>query len=198
MEYYRNYGTGNEYVETNQADIDYPSDAAICLTCAVRPSTQLPQSSMPFMPNSDSGITDHSSDERYFITSIDRNNKLGLQAFIYWLENNNITYKWVMGKFDGKHEYSFVINARNWDKVRNSGFISRQDWVLYLWPHAYGYARYGVDARRATMYATHSAETHELGVFVAINAIDHDDYDEWSYDVDADQYYVTKTKEQLK
>jgi len=176
------------HIETVQADIDYSAD---CKTCSIPSRLVLP---LPDgnMTGTDQGITEHSTDERYVIVAIDRQTKLGKQVFEAWLKSENIGFKPLLGKYKGTVEYSYIINVRNWIKVRDSGFVSNQTSVLYLWSHAYGFADYGIDARKATLYNTATGFGADLGPFVAINADELKDYDDWSFDISTDTYYVVK------
>ena len=176
------------HTETIQAHIDYPTD---CKTCSIPSKLVLP---LPDgnMTGTDQGITEHSTDERYVIVAIDRQTKLGKQVFEAWLKSENIGFKPLFGKYNGVIEYSYIINVRNWIKVRDSGFVSNQSAVLYLWSHAYGYAAYGIDARKATLYNAATGFGADLGPFVAINANELQDYPDWSFDLSTDTYYVVK------
>lgn len=185
-------GTGT-MINTDTSSIDYPADSHSCSTCIVPYHFDLPQAKDAIDADiSLSGIWSHSSDERYFIAAIDRQTKLGKGLFIKWLEENHIGYKPLLGKYDGVTEYSFIINARDWKQVLHSGFINRQNQVLYLWSNAYGYGKYGSDNRKATMYDMHTGIGTDIGVMVAINKTDLIDYDNWSYDINSDQYYTIK------
>jgi len=179
------------HIETVQADIDYPAKTVSCATCSIPSKLVLP---LPdgIMTGTDQGIVAHSTDERYVIVAIDRQTKLGKQVFEEWLKSENINFKPLLGKYSGVIEYSYIINVRNWIKVRDSGFVSNQSAVLYLWSHAYGYADYGIDARKATLYNTASGFGADLGPFVAINTSELDAFDDWSFDISTDTYYVVK------
>lgn len=150
----------------------------------------LPQSSV-FVAGD---IQNHSSDERYFIMATDRQTKLGRELFEKWLNNANIGFKPLIGRFENQKEYSYIFNVRHWVGVRDSGFVTRQKYALYL--TSYG-VKYGVEAREAILYDLRSGEAKPLGAFVAINDSELDQYKNWSFDISDDRYYVVKTKEQL-
>lgn len=180
------------HIETDPHDIDFPADTEFCLTCAIPSRLDVPQASGE-LTHTDEGIVGHSSDERYVIVAIDRQTKLGKQVFEAWLKDLNIGYKPLLGKYKGEVQYSYIVNARDWKVVRMSGFVSRQESILYLWPHAYGYVEYGIDARKATLYDLATHEAIDLGPFIAVNTSEIDTvYKDWSYDINHDQYYAVK------
>lgn len=150
-------------------------------------TVELPQTTSDFV--GDEGIQQYSTDERYFIVSVDNNYHT---EFSEWLAIEQIGHKLLLGSYKHTVDYSFIINARDWHKVRDSGFINNQECVLYLWSHAYGYVKYGVNARMATMYNLVTGETTELGCFVAINDSDASKYDGWTYDIANKQFYTCK------
>lgn len=141
----------------------------------------LEQSVEPFKPLAAGGISDHSSDERYFITSIDNLSAENMKAFTSFLVANGIGYKAAMGRYEGETEFSWVINARDWDKVKFSGFINRQDAILYLYPISYGYSRYGRKARRAVLIDLWGNPDTELGTFQPVNESDLSESENWTY-----------------
>lgn len=139
------------------------------------------------------GIQEHSSDERYVVFSVSSSDDI--TAMHIYLNKNDIGYKPVIGKFKNAYEASFIINARDWEKVYQTNLLKDQEYVLYLWPHAYGYAEYGLTCRKASLYTLATGDMTDLGCLVAINAGDLDRYQDWTYDIHANQYYVVKTKE---
>lgn len=149
-------------------------------------TVELPQTTSDFV--GDGGIQQYSTDERYFIVEADNGNHV---EFSKWLAVMHIGHKLLLGSYKGEVDYSFLINARDWHKVRDSGFINNQECILYLWSHAYGYVNYGVNARMATMYYLKTGDTIPLGCFVAVNADDANDCD-WTYDIETKQFYVCK------
>lgn len=139
------------------------------------------------------GIQEHSSDERYVIFSVtDDINVFGMHNY---LQMHSIGYKKLIGKFEGQYECSFIINVRDWEKVLESNLLTDQLYVLYLWPHAYGYAEYGLTSRKASLYTLATGAMLDLGCLVAINADELDQYQDWTFDIDAGRYYVIKTKD---
>lgn len=192
------------YIPTEPKDIDYPADAD-CPTCSLPSRLTLPQSQTS-LTGTDGGITEHSTDERYFIIEPDKQGAKGKAEFEAWLTSNNIGFKPLIGKWQGKIAFSYIINARDWLRVRDSGYVTKQEYLLYLWPHAYGYTEFGVDARKATLYdlgghlpdKTWTLDTanngyyKDLGVLIAINNSDLDYFADWSYDINHDQYYAVR------
>lgn len=138
------------------------------------------------------GIQEHSSDERYVIFSVTDDKAFNMNNY---LRMHSIGHKKLIGKFEGQYEYSFIINVRYWEKVYQTNLLKDQESVLYLWPHAYGYAEYGLTSRKASLYTLATGDMTDLGCLVAINAGDLDRYQDWTYDIRSDQYYVIKTKE---
>lgn len=139
------------------------------------------------------GIQEHSSDERYVIFSVTSSDDM-LAMHIY-LDENNIGYKPLIGRFKNAYEASFIINVRDWEKVYQTNLLKDQESVLYLWPHAYGYAEYGLTCRKASLYTLATGARIDLGCLVAINAGELEHYQDWTYDIHSDQYYVIKTKD---
>lgn len=138
------------------------------------------------------GIQEHSSDERYVIFSVTDDKVFNMHNY---LRMHSIGNKKLIGKFNGVYECSFIINVRDWEKVLESNLLTDQICVLYLWPHAYGYAEYGLTCRKTSLYMLATGAMLDLGCFVAINADELDQYQDWTFDIDAGRYYVIKTKD---
>lgn len=146
----------------------------------------VPLPEKPFV-SPDGGIHNHSSDERYVILSSSKIEEL--KAF---LENNGIGHKAVVGRYKGKLESSYIINARNLDEIQlaKAGFIDDQESILYLTPHSYGYANYDEKNRVAILYFNSpSIPPRELGVFRAVNQDKVKDND-YSYDPTINTFFM--------
>lgn len=161
----------------------YVTNASLANSIALQRllNMHIPQSAEPFKPLAAGGISDQSSDERYFITSIDNLSAENMKAFTEFLAENNIGYKAAMGRYKGETEFSWVINARDWDAVKVSGFINNQDAILYLYPVSYGYARYGRKARRALLFDLFGQPHEELGTFQQVNESDLSETEDWTF-----------------
>ena len=153
---------------------------------------------MPNLPSMDGdiqydgGVSEHSSNERYIIFSV-------FDAHVYSsvdaLKKENIGFKQLKGKYKGVEETSFIVNARNFDKVCSLGLLDGQETILYLWPMSYGYAHYGIEARPATLYSLQGYVSMDLGLLVAINDSDLPKYQDWTFDPTTKTYYVIRTIE---
>jgi len=134
--------------------------------------------------------SNHLNDTRYFIVAHDRQDAFGNKEFNDWLIGQHISHKLVLGRYQGVFEHSWIINAEDWIKVRDSGFIDNQYTVLYLWPFSYGEAEYGRKQRKATLYYLNGYPPTELGTLQAVNELDLKADQDYSY-VD-EMFWITR------
>lgn len=130
------------------------------------------------------GVWSSSSPEQYVIFSLDPSARL---SDLYgW-----IGFKGLRGSWQGIEEASFIVNARDWPKVRD--FALKQDCVLHLGPAyepAHGpYKGYVRCARKATLFSQNGGQ-EVIGRFVPCSEGYARKQEGWTYDPTENQYYV--------
>lgn len=137
------------------------------------------------------GVISSSSPEQYLILSIDGAEKGDRRAeFLGWCLTHDVGVKALQGAYKGTKEWSFIINARDWQKVYDRGFCKGQESILHLGPSyertIHGWRRC---ARMATLYYR-DGHVEVLGRFVGCSKAYALKQDAWTYDPADNQYYV--------
>ena len=127
------------------------------------------------------GVAPHSESRAYFIFCVGQD-PVCIAAFISWAFNAGITFKPLIGKYNGVSERSFIANMCNYNEIYP--FLKNEEAILVL-------NRYDArDIPRAKLVYRNGAE-EELGKLLVVDKDTAMTYDSWTYDPLGKTYFVT-------
>lgn len=107
----------------------------------------------------------------------------------YALRNHGIGFKQLDGSYKGERETSYIVNARNWERIRSFWLIEGQESILHLGPFLNG-------GREATLYyaepviASLDVRDEPIGTFRQTTKEYALKQDAWTFDPSEAAYFI--------
>lgn len=122
--------------------------------------------------------------EQFVIFAVDKGSDDILTAALYLHE---IGFKELEGSYKGERETSYIVNARNWERIRSFWPIENQESILHLGPFLNG-------GREATLYYASSlhdqSNEQPLGTFRQTTKEYALKQDAWTFDPSETAYFI--------